>query len=130
MRMSANPNIVWIDPDTCEKCMICVEVFGCPAIQRGEGKDPAGYGVVPWIHAELCNGNGSCIQVCPVGAIKRPSAARFGSGGAGGPAREDSQPEAGTAARPTSNTGGEGYKGGPTKGNKTEFAGPDSEACK
>ena len=116
--MSANPNIVWIDPDACEKCMICVEVFGCPAIQRGEGKDPAGFGIVPWIHAELCNGNGSCIQVCPVGAIKRPSAARFGA-----------RPEVGEGeAAPAA--GGEGYKGGPTKGSKTEFAGHDAEQCK
>ena len=115
--MSANPNIVWIDPDTCEKCNICVEVFGCPAIQLGVGTDPAGPGIVPWIHAELCNGNGSCIQVCPVGAIKRPSAARFGV-----------RPDSGEDAPPPS--GGEGYKGGPTKGSKTEFAGAGSEKCK
>jgi NAD-dependent dihydropyrimidine dehydrogenase PreA subunit len=119
MNMSANPNIVWIDPDTCEKCMICVEVFGCPAIQRGTGADAAGFGVVPWIHAELCNGNGSCIQVCPVRAIKRPSAARFGA-----------RPDGGTDATATESGGGEGYKGGPTKGTKTEFAGPDSDMCK
>ena len=119
--MSANPNIVWIDPDACEKCMICVEVFGCPAIQRGESKDPAGFGVVPWIHAELCNGNGSCIQVCPLNAIKRPSAARFG-------VRPEGEDTGGTPAPPT--TGGAGYKGGPTKGSKTEFAGPGSEQCK
>src|SRR5688572_18265367 len=126
--MSANPNIVWIDPDVCEKCMICVEVFGCPAIQRGAedssqlaelaGSGPVGEqsspgqarGIVPWIHAELCNGNGSCIQVCPVGAIKRPSSARFGNAGAG--------------------AGGEGYRGGPTQGAKTDFGGPESEQCK
>ena len=108
--MSANPNIVWIDPDVCEKCMICVEVFACPAIQRGVSSDPSQPGFVPWIHAELCNGNGSCIQVCPAGAIKRPSAARFGNTGASG--------------------GGEGYQGGPTVGAKTDFAGPDSEICK
>jgi NAD-dependent dihydropyrimidine dehydrogenase PreA subunit len=114
--MSANPNIVWIDPDACEKCMICVEVFGCPAIQRGSNPGPGGPGVVPWIHAELCNGNGSCIQVCPLGAIKRPSAARFGAR----PESEDGAPA----------KGGEGYKGGPTEGTKTDFAGPDSEPCK
>ena len=118
--MSANPNIVWIDPDVCEKCMICVEVFGCPAIQRGTATDPKQPGILPWIHAELCNGNGSCIQVCPVGAIKRPSAARFG--GAGVTPVED------TGQRPA--PPGDGYKGGPTKGTKTDFAGPDSEQCK
>jgi TPP-dependent indolepyruvate ferredoxin oxidoreductase alpha subunit len=106
--VSANPNIVWIDPDVCEKCMICVEVFGCPAIQRGTATAPGQPGIVPWIHAELCNGNGSCIQVCPLGAIKRPSAARFGG----------------------AESGGAGYKGGPTLGSKTDFAGPDSEVCK
>jgi TPP-dependent indolepyruvate ferredoxin oxidoreductase alpha subunit len=114
--VSANPNIVWIDPDSCEKCMICVEVFGCPAIQRGESKDPSQPGIVPWIHAELCNGNGSCIQVCPIGAIKRPTAARFG------------KPE--IAEGEDVPSGGAGYRGGPTKGSKTEFAGPGSEQCK
>ncbi|MDQ3024248.1 MAG: 4Fe-4S binding protein [bacterium] len=113
--MSANPNIVWIDPDTCEKCMICVEVFGCPAIQRGAGN------LVPWIHAELCNGNGSCIQVCPVGAIKRPSGARFG-------VRPEAADDGGAA--PAATSSGEGYKGGPTTGTKTDFAGPGSEKCK
>src|SRR5687767_14216397 len=102
--MSANPNIVWIDPDVCEKCMICVEVFACPAIQRGISTDPAQPGFVPWIHAELCNGNGSCIQVCPVGALKRPSAARFGApGGTGAPAAGQ---DTGDGARATGYAGG------------------------
>src|SRR3954467_2827305 len=128
--MSANPNIVWIDPESCEKCMICVEVFGCPAIQRGESKDPSKGGIVPWIHAELCNGNGSCIQVCPVGAIKRPSAARFGARPEG-PAGAGPSPGPGEAQGPppSSTGGGEGYRGGPTTASKTEFAGPGSEQC-
>jgi NAD-dependent dihydropyrimidine dehydrogenase PreA subunit len=127
--MSANPNIVWIDPDVCEKCMICVEEFGCPAIQRGVGE------LVPWIHGDLCNGNGSCIQVCPLGAIKRPPQARFGAGGnapqaAGGAA----VPAAGTGATPAPAAAPSayppGYKGGPLSGTKTDFAGRDSEVCK
>jgi TPP-dependent indolepyruvate ferredoxin oxidoreductase alpha subunit len=66
---------VIIDADVCIKCYACVEKFACPAIQK------AGPGAAPWIHAELCNGNGSCIQVCPVGAIiRRPlGTAKFGA---------------------------------------------------
>jgi indolepyruvate ferredoxin oxidoreductase alpha subunit len=66
---------VIIDDDKCIRCFTCVEAFACPAIQRGALANSA-----PWIHAELCNGNGSCIQVCPVGAIiRRPSGAQFGT---------------------------------------------------
>ena len=70
----ANANVVFIDPDICARCYTCVEEFGCPAIQRGSLA-----GAAPWIHEELCNGNGSCIQVCPVKAIIRPNQAKFAS---------------------------------------------------
>jgi len=54
-----------IDDDACTGCGICYELFGCPAIgRRPDGK--------AFIHVDLCNGNGSCVQVCPEQAIHRP----------------------------------------------------------
>jgi TPP-dependent indolepyruvate ferredoxin oxidoreductase alpha subunit len=53
------------DENICEGCGTCYSEFSCPAIGRksnGQAK----------IYADLCNGNGSCIQVCPVSAIVRP----------------------------------------------------------
>jgi indolepyruvate ferredoxin oxidoreductase alpha subunit len=55
---------VAIDEQACTRCGICYEVFGCPAIgRRADG--------VAFINYDLCNGNGSCIQVCPEQAIIR-----------------------------------------------------------
>ena len=58
-------NIVAINEEACTACGICYEKFACPAI----GRLPDG---IAFIHADLCNGNGSCIQVCPEQAIYRP----------------------------------------------------------
>jgi indolepyruvate ferredoxin oxidoreductase alpha subunit len=55
---------VTIAEDACSKCGICYEQFGCPAIGRREDG-------IAFIHYDLCNGNGSCIQVCPEHAIIR-----------------------------------------------------------
>jgi TPP-dependent indolepyruvate ferredoxin oxidoreductase alpha subunit len=84
----ANANIVMIDPEICAKCYTCVEQFGCPAIQRGAPD------MAPWIHEELCNGNGSCIQVCPVDAIFRPNLRKFAARPEGEPAPAAPGPEA------------------------------------
>ena len=56
---------VYVDENACEKCGTCYEQFACPAI----GRKPDG---LAFIITDLCNGNGSCIQVCPKDAIKRP----------------------------------------------------------
>jgi NAD-dependent dihydropyrimidine dehydrogenase PreA subunit len=96
----ANANIVLIDPAVCEKCNICVEEFGCPAIQLGIG------GGIPWIHEELCNGNGSCIQVCPIGAIVRPNMRKFAAPGTA-PADVEA-PEPPSDAPPKTSWGGRG----------------------
>ena len=56
---------VVIDENICEGCGICYEHFACPAIARQRNGQA-------FILNDLCNGNGSCIQVCPVGAIVRP----------------------------------------------------------
>jgi indolepyruvate ferredoxin oxidoreductase alpha subunit len=56
---------VEIDEQACTACGICYELFGCPAIgRRSDG--------LAHIHHDLCNGNGSCMQVCPEKAIRRP----------------------------------------------------------
>lgn len=54
-----------IDEDTCKKCKICTEKFGCPAIF----KDPKG---TIMINEAVCLGCGFCVEVCPFDAI-RPS---------------------------------------------------------
>ena len=56
---------VVVDQDICKACGTCYELFSCPAI----GKSPDGKA---YIVEDLCNGNGSCIQVCPIGAIFHP----------------------------------------------------------
>ena len=60
---------VVVDQEICKGCGICYEVFSCPAI--GRSKDRKAY-----IIEDLCNGNGSCIQVCPVRAIWHPKRPR------------------------------------------------------
>ncbi len=56
---------VVIDENICEGCGTCYEQFACPAIARQPNRQAL-------IINDLCNGNGSCIQVCPVQAIVRP----------------------------------------------------------
>jgi indolepyruvate ferredoxin oxidoreductase alpha subunit len=51
-----------IDQDKCNKCGICLEQYGCPAIYKERGKY--------MINKNLCTGCGCCAQVCPVNAIK------------------------------------------------------------
>jgi indolepyruvate ferredoxin oxidoreductase alpha subunit len=53
---------VKIDQGVCERAHECVERFACPTFQRdSEGKVTVG--------SELCIGDGSCRQICPVEAI-------------------------------------------------------------
>ena len=53
---------VKVDQETCDRLHVCVESFGCPSFQRDED------GTVT-VSPELCIGDGSCIQTCPVKAI-------------------------------------------------------------
>jgi len=53
---------VEVDQETCDRLHVCVESFGCPSFQRDEN------GTVT-VSPELCIGDGSCIQTCPVKAI-------------------------------------------------------------
>jgi indolepyruvate ferredoxin oxidoreductase, alpha subunit len=64
-----------IDLDLCTACGIC-QRMGCPALVKVKethgktGRRKAG------INAVLCNGCDVCRQVCPTGAIKKPTAAK------------------------------------------------------
>ncbi|MBN2051801.1 MAG: indolepyruvate ferredoxin oxidoreductase subunit alpha, partial [Spirochaetales bacterium] len=51
-----------INQETCEKIHECVSLFGCPSFQL----QPDGSVVVS---EDLCIGDGSCLQTCPVQAI-------------------------------------------------------------
>lgn len=51
-----------IDQNQCDRLHVCVEQFGCPSFQQ----KPEGQIVV---NPDLCIGDGSCIQTCPVEAI-------------------------------------------------------------
>jgi indolepyruvate ferredoxin oxidoreductase alpha subunit len=54
---------VSIDQALCDRNHECVAAFGCPTFTRNED------GSVE-INADLCIGDGSCIQTCPTSAIK------------------------------------------------------------
>jgi indolepyruvate ferredoxin oxidoreductase alpha subunit len=56
---------VRIDPSRCRRIHDCVARFGCPSFARGSD------GQV-WINPDLCIGDGSCIQTCPVQAVTSP----------------------------------------------------------
>jgi indolepyruvate ferredoxin oxidoreductase alpha subunit len=53
---------VRIDPDTCQRIHECVEKFGCPTFVRSPDGSVG-------INPDLCIGDGSCRQTCPVSAI-------------------------------------------------------------
>ncbi|MFH1985566.1 MAG: indolepyruvate ferredoxin oxidoreductase subunit alpha [Pseudomonadota bacterium] len=64
---------VTIGPETCQRIHSCIEAFGCPTFTRDlEGNVT--------INTDLCIGDGSCIQTCPIKAIT-PSG-KTGKGGA------------------------------------------------
>lgn len=68
---------VVIDAQRCEALRECVARFGCPSFVRGTGAagDPA-----VGVHADLCIGDGSCLQTCPLQAIERPGRGAEGEG--------------------------------------------------
>ncbi|MDA3839216.1 MAG: thiamine pyrophosphate-dependent enzyme [Candidatus Delongbacteria bacterium] len=56
------PKHVEIDQNTCENHNVCVEDFACPSfIKNDDGKI--------MVNEDLCIGDGSCKQTCPVTAI-------------------------------------------------------------
>ncbi|MCE5223559.1 indolepyruvate ferredoxin oxidoreductase subunit alpha [bacterium] len=54
---------VFIDPDKCNGCAICVKTFGCPPLTWNEDMKKTS------IDESLCNGCGACIEICPQHAI-------------------------------------------------------------
>ncbi len=57
--------VVDIDQTACQRIHACIEKFACPTFTRdGEGKVS--------INHDLCIGDGSCIQTCPVKAVTSP----------------------------------------------------------
>jgi indolepyruvate ferredoxin oxidoreductase alpha subunit len=60
-----HPVQVQVDPDTCTLSHVCVESFACPSFVRHEDGSVS-------VHEDLCIGDGSCRQTCPVGAILQP----------------------------------------------------------
>lgn len=59
------PRMVQVDPGLCEKIHSCVSDFACPSFQIEID------GAVR-VHPDLCIGDGSCLQTCPVKAIRYP----------------------------------------------------------
>jgi indolepyruvate ferredoxin oxidoreductase alpha subunit len=58
---------VRIDSSRCRRIHDCVARFGCPSFARGaDGR--------VWINTDLCIGDGSCLQTCPVQAVDAPRA--------------------------------------------------------
>ncbi|MFP4548054.1 MAG: thiamine pyrophosphate-dependent enzyme [Fidelibacterota bacterium] len=57
------PRHVNLDQDICNQTYECIEKFGCPTFTRHEDGSVT-------INEDLCIGDGSCIQTCPVSAIK------------------------------------------------------------
>lgn len=56
-----------IDPETCKGCLICINKFGCPAIEFDLERKK------PYINLETCRGCKVCLEVCPHGAIHEVS---------------------------------------------------------
>ncbi|MFO7730507.1 MAG: thiamine pyrophosphate-dependent enzyme [Spirochaetia bacterium] len=53
----------WIDQETCSHIHHCVGLFACPSFVRHPGGQVT-------VHPDLCIGDGSCLQTCPVNAIE------------------------------------------------------------
>lgn len=64
---------VEIDQNSCKQVHECVENFGCPSFQRGEDGRVV-------VNPDLCIGDGSCIQTCPVDAISPAGKSKSGAG--------------------------------------------------
>jgi indolepyruvate ferredoxin oxidoreductase, alpha subunit len=56
-----------VNQDKCDRSMVCVSNFGCPSFQIGEDGEVT-------VHKDLCVGDGSCLQTCPVSALDRSKA--------------------------------------------------------
>ena len=57
------PKEVWVNPDICNGCKICINDFGCPAISFDKSQKKVS------IDPGTCVGCGLCVDVCKRGAI-------------------------------------------------------------
>jgi indolepyruvate ferredoxin oxidoreductase alpha subunit len=57
------PRQVHVDQEKCDQINECVANFACPTFSRDEK------GIVT-VNEDLCIGDGSCVQTCPVNAVK------------------------------------------------------------
>ncbi|MBS7653079.1 indolepyruvate ferredoxin oxidoreductase subunit alpha [Candidatus Bathyarchaeota archaeon] len=57
-----------VDEDVCIGCRLCLNTFGCPALEWDGEKGLAS------VNETLCMGCGVCSQICPQGAIGRAGA--------------------------------------------------------
>ncbi len=56
---------VAVDQSRCQRIHACMTRFGCPAFARGAAGEVR-------INPDLCIGDGSCLQTCPVQAVEKP----------------------------------------------------------
>ncbi len=61
------PEQVQVDQETCDNSRVCIRDFGCPSFMTNDDGSVS-------VHPDLCIGDGSCIQTCPVNAIVRKQA--------------------------------------------------------
>lgn len=60
-----SPKQVQINQDKCDKHNVCVSSFGCPSFYVNADMSIT-------VNKDLCIGDGSCLQTCPVHAIEYP----------------------------------------------------------
>ena len=65
--LELEPFVAFVDPEKCELSRKCMEECPYDAI---EIKEYRGIGKRAWVNAALCKGCGSCVAVCPTGAIQ------------------------------------------------------------
>jgi len=56
---------VAVDQEKCSRAHVCVKQFACPTFVLHDDGSVT-------VHEDLCIGDGSCQQTCPVSAIVRP----------------------------------------------------------
>lgn len=54
-----------VNQNVCARHMVCVAEFGCPSFVRNDDGSVT-------VNPELCIGDGSCLQTCPVQALELP----------------------------------------------------------
>lgn len=58
------PPQVKVNQGICDHAFVCISDFGCPSFQLDDDGNVT-------VHPDLCIGDGSCLQTCPVSALQR-----------------------------------------------------------